>query len=405
MSTLRILSLGASLAALAALAACDQTASTGDQGATTEAAPAAAPESAPADAAPAEEAEPDETAAADTAETQTASADGAWTTPRTPWGDPDLRGTWPLQHLAVSVPLQRPPEFGDRLFKTEEEMGQGRIQPGADPDANYKREQEQNKLGMGAWVESGSANNRTSLIVSPANGRLPEYTEEGARRSALMRSGWVPNQTFDWVTDFDNWDRCITRSLPATMLPSFYNTGVRVWQAPGYVAIQTEMIHEVRVIPLDGRPAPDEKVQQWLGEPRGHWEGDTLVVVSKNFNGQGSSFNAHTITAPPYNNVPLSTDYTFTETFTRTGPDTLTYRATIDDPTIWKEPITLELPWVRDDSYELYEYACHEGNTIVPYYISASRAARGLDVGVIGADETATAAVQAQRQVMTLSEE
>jgi hypothetical protein len=315
--------------------------------------------------------------------------------PRTSWGDPDLRGTWPLQHLSTTVPLQRgfqrfqpdgrtvvaDDKYGDRLMKTDDELG---LSPAARRAGGYEAEEKQNKLNMGHWVETGTQNRRTSLIVDPVNGRLPPYTEEGLKRSQAMRSGWVPNQTFDWVTDFDNWDRCITRSLPASMLPSFYNNGVRLFQAPGYVAILTEMIHEVRIIPLDGRPAPDGKVRQWLGEPRGHWEGDTLVVVSKNFNAQGSSFNAHTTGAPPYNNVPISTQYTFTETFKRTGPDTLIYRATVDDPVIWTHPITLELPWRRDNSYELYEYACHEGNVMIPHYVSSSRAQRAADAAKAG---------------------
>ncbi len=315
---------------------------------------------------------------------QAEQADEAWEHPMTPWGDPDLRGTWPVQHL-TGTPLQRDPALGERRFFTDEELAQ-RAGMYEARGAAYENEAEQGKLGMGHWVEFGDPNRLTSLIVDPPNGRLPALTEEGERRRAEMRSGWIEGQTFDWVTDFDNWDRCITRGLPASMLPAYYNNGVQIMQAPGYVAIRLEMIHETRIIPVDGRPRLPDEVKQWLGEPRGHWEGDTLVVESTNFNGQGSSTNIHTIGSPPHNNSPISHEYTLTETFTRTGPDTLTYTATVDDPVIWTEPWTVELPWRRDESYELYEYACHEANVMIPNYISASRAERGLEVGDIAAD-------------------
>jgi hypothetical protein len=246
-------------------------------------------------------------------------------------------------------------------------------------------EDAQNKLGMGHWVEFGENQRLTSLISDPPDGRLPALTEEGERRRAEMRSGWM-DIPFDWVNDFDNWDRCITRSLPASMLPSYYNNGVQIIQAPGVVVIRLEMIHEARVIYTDGRAPAGEGYKAWLGDSRGHWEGDTLVVETTNFNGQGSITNIHTVASPPFNNTPHSTEYTLTETFTRTGPDTLTYRATVDDPVIWTRPWTVELPWRRDDSYELYEYACHEGNVMIPNYISASRAQRGITVGDIAAE-------------------
>jgi hypothetical protein len=310
-------------------------------------------------------------------------AQSDYVTPRTPWGDPDLQGVWPLQHL-TGTPLQRDEALGERRYFTDEELAQ-RVESIYDVRAaRLPQEEEQNKLGMGHWVEFGDPQRLTSLIVDPPNGRLPPLTEEGERRRAEMRSGWIPDQTFDWVTDFDNWDRCITRSLPASMLPAYYNNGVEIIQAPGYVVIRLEMIHEARVIPVDGRPQIDEKIKQWLGEPRGRWEGDTLVVESTNFNGQGSSTNIHTIGSPPWNNTPISTEYKLTERFTRTGPDTLTYTATVEDPVIWTQPWTVELPWKRDDSYELYEYACHEGNVMIPNYINASRAGRAQEAAAAG---------------------
>jgi hypothetical protein len=305
-------------------------------------------------------------------ETARPAADTAWEHPRTEWGDPDLRGTWPIGHL-TGVPLQRPEEYGERRYLTDEELaareGQYATRQGA-----YEKEIEQNKMGMGHWVEWGQLNRLTSLIIDPPNGRLPALTEEGERRRALMRSGWMAIP-FDRVTDFDNWDRCITRGLPASMLPAYYNNGVQIHQSPGYVVIRLEMIHEARVIPIGSAPV-DAGVKAWFGLSRGRWEGDTLVVETTNFNGRGSSTNIHTIGSPPFNNTPISTEYKLTERFTRTGPDTLTYQATVYDPVIWTAPWTVELPWARDESYEFFEYACHEDNTMVRNYIETSRAER-----------------------------
>jgi hypothetical protein len=312
-----------------------------------------------------------------------AQAPSDWAQPMTEWGEPDLRGMWPIQHL-TGVPLQRAEELGERRYLTEEELATRETQYEARQGA-ADAEDSANKLGMGHWVEWGQINRLTSLIIEPANGRLPALTEEGERRRALMRSGWM-DIPFDWVTDFDNWDRCITRGLPASMLPAYYNNGVELIQAPGVVVIRLEMIHEARVIWTDGREAAPDGYKAWLGDSRGHWEGDTLVVETANFSGQGSSTNIHTIASPPFNNTPISTEYVLTERFTRTGDDTLTYQATVTDPVIWTEPWTVELPWVRDDGYEQFEYACHEGNVMIPNYISASRNERGLSEGDIAAE-------------------
>ena len=296
-----------------------------------------------------------------------------WQHPTTPWGDPDLRGMWPIGHL-TGVPLQRPEHMGTRRYLTDQEIaereGQYRMQQQA-----YDREIEQGQMGMGHWVEWGEVQRMTSLIVDPPNGRLPSLTAEGERRRAEMRSGWM-DIPFDHWSDFDNWDRCITRSLPASMLPAFYNNGIEIIQAPGYVVIRLEMIHEARIIPIGDAEAVDPAIKGWLGYSRGRWEGDTLVVETRNFNGRGSSTNIHTIGAPPLNNTPLSEQYVLTERFTRTGDDTLSYSFTVHDPVVWEQPWTVEMPWKRDPSYKIYEYACHEGNTMIRYYIETSRAER-----------------------------
>ncbi len=294
---------------------------------------------------------------------------------KTPWGDPDLRGRWPIDHLN-GTPLQRAPEQGNRVFLTDEEMAAraARIEAAA---ARYDNEDAGDKLGQGHWVEMGRPNRRTSLIISPANGRLPEMTDEGKRLSALMRSSWRSGQSYDWTTDFDSWDRCVTRGLPASMLPMQYNNGIRLFQAPGLVAIQLEMIHETRIIPVDGKPPIPSSIGHWMGESRGHWEdGNTLVVETTNFRPGPSATNIVTTGSPPANDTPISPEARLTERFTMTGPDTIVYEATFHDPVIFTAAWTTRSDWQRRDDYGFFEYACHEGNVQLRNYITASRADR-----------------------------
>jgi len=305
----------------------------------------------------------------------TAGAETDYAPPRTAWGDPDLQGTWPINHL-TGVPLQRDPSFGTRRYLNDEEM-KARTEQFGERSERLGDEVEGNQLGMGHWVEWGQLNNIASLIIDPPDGRLPALTPEGERRRALMRSGWMEDIPFDSYTDFDNWDRCITRSLPASMLPSYYNAGIQILQSPGWVAIRLEMIHEVRLVRLQGEPV-DSDSRAWLGYSMGHWEGNTLVVETRNFNGLGSSTNIHTIGSPPFNNTPISTEYVLTERFKPTSPDTILYQATVHDPVIWTADWTVELPWVRDDGYQFFEYACAEDNVMIRNYINASRAERGI---------------------------
>jgi len=294
---------------------------------------------------------------------------------KTPWGDPNLRGRWPIDHLN-GTPLQRDPEQGNRVFLNDEEMAARaeRIRAAA---ARYENEDSADRLGQGHWVEMGEPNRRTSLIINPANGRLPEMTPEGKRRSDLMRSSWRTGQSFDWVTDFDSWDRCITRGLPASMLPMQYNNGIRIFQAPGLVAIQLEMIHETRIVPVDGTAPISPAIDNWMGESRGHWEdGNTLVVETTNFKPGPSATNIVTTGSPPANDTPISTEARLVERFTMTGPDTIVYEATYHDPVIFTAPWTTRSDWQRRDDYGFYEYACHEGNVQLRNYITASRAQR-----------------------------
>jgi hypothetical protein len=291
----------------------------------------------------------------------------------TEWGEPDFRGGWPIDHLNGRTPLQRDPQYGDRIFLTDAEFAE-RSETVAELARRYENEDSSGTMGIGHWAEVAAANRRTSWIVSPANGRLPEFTAEGKRLADAMRSTWRRNQPWDWTTDFDSWDRCITRGLPASMFPVMYNTGIRVFQAPGLVAIQYEMVHETRIIPTDGRAPIPRQVDMWLGESRGHWEdGNTLVVETTNFKPGPSITNIGTTGSPPENDTPLSPQARLVERFTMTGPDTIVYDMTWTDPVVFTAPWSARLDWVRDDEFEIFEYACHEGNEQIRNYINTTR--------------------------------
>ena len=292
----------------------------------------------------------------------------------TAWGEPDLRGTWPIDHLNFTT-LQRTVEQGTRYWLNDEEWA-ARQQTLAARGEAYAREIESDRLGGGHWVEPGTANRRTSFVIDPPNGRLPELTAEGKRRQATKRSSYIAGQSYDSPADFDTWDRCITRGLPASMFPFNYNNGIRLFQAPGLVAIQMEMVHETRLIPTDGG-APATGVGMWIGQSRGHWEnGNTLVVETDGFNGLGAPVNVGTWGSPPGNNTPQSDEARLVERFIMTGPDTIVYEATYTDPVVYAAPWTVRLDWQRNSDYDLFEYACHEGNVQLRGYITSSRAQR-----------------------------
>ena len=295
---------------------------------------------------------------------------------KTSWGDPDLRGMWPTDSIG-GLPLQRPAEMGERVFLSEAElkardtlMDQWR-HAAAD-------EIKQNHLGSGNWVEMTGAGRRTSMLVDPKNGRLPELTAEAKRMDAIGRSSWVAKQSFDWVTDFDSWDRCVTRGFPASMLPFRYNNGVQILQAPGYVVVNLEMIHDARIIPLDGSPAP-ARTTNWMGESRGHFEGNTLVVETDHIRQGAAPLNMATIGAPPNNTIPMSPQAHVTERFTMVGPNTLTYEMTFSDPVNWTAPFTLRVDLARNQKYKFFEYACHEGDEQVHNYITTDRLRRAKE--------------------------
>lgn len=280
-----------------------------------------------------------------------------WEVPRTEWGDPDLRGTWPIDYLA-GTPRTRAAQFGTRKFMTDEEYAQAFA--GAERLLErYNAEDEANMMAMGHWNERGHPLRQTSLTMEPANGQMPARTEEGARRDAAEKTSWN-TYVFDTMDDFGVFDRCLTRGMPGSMLPGAYNMGIRVLQAPDHVAIQLEMIHETRIVYLDGRDPPPPEVQFDLGYSVGHWEGDTLVIETSNFRPMMSNSN--------------SDQMHITERLTLKNPDQIHYEAWVSDPVVSTGTYKLDFPWVRNDDYGMYEYACHEGNVQVRGYIMSTSA-------------------------------
>ena len=297
---------------------------------------------------------------------ETRGARAAWTPPRTAWGDPDLQGMWPIDKLN-GTPLQRLESLGERRFLTDEEFAE-RTKRLEGLNARYDDEIKSHKMGIGHWAEMGQPNRLTSLIVEPANGRLPPLTAAGERISATMKSSWS-NIPFDSVADFNPLDRCITRGLPASMFPFMYNSGVEIMQAPGYVVIRLELIHETRIIPLDGRPALDPAIREWLGESRGRFDGDTLVIETTNFNGESPM----TIVGPGGKPIPTSESLRLVERLTRVAADRIDYELEVEDPVVLTQPWKAAFPLELDAKYRFFEYACHEDNSAIRNFIETSR--------------------------------
>ena len=284
------------------------------------------------------------------------SSSKVWSHPITPWGDPDLTGIWPITDLN-GTPVQRAAAFGQRRFLTDDEFAQRKAQLAATAE----------RLA-GGWAEIGQANRLTSLVVEPSNGRLPALTDEGRRRSSTMTSTWS-DIVFAGFEDFNALDRCITRGLPASMFPFMYNSGMEIMQAPGYVVLRLELIHETRIIPLDRRPALSTNIRHWLGESRGRWDGATLVVETTNFNGRSPMM----IVGPGGSPIPTSESLRIVERFTRVADDTLEYEIDVEDPVVLTRPWKAAFPWTRQQDYGMLEYACHEGNEAIRNVLRNSR--------------------------------
>ena len=295
------------------------------------------------------------------------------TVPRTPWGDPDLQAVWDYRTV---TPLERPEDQADKEFLTEEEaasLEQGILARNAllltraaestsASEQVDRREDGTPGFYNNFWLDRGTTavgTRRTSLIVEPSDGRLPQLTADAqrladspeARRIAEVRRGAQPAQSW---TDLDAGDRCIQHAKAGPPISvGGYNNNVQLFQAPGYVALLNEQNHDVRIIPLDGRPHVGSQISQWMGDSRGHWEGDTLVVETVQFNGK------HDQIGRPLRST--GENLSLVERFTRTDADTLHYEFVVTDPTIWVNSWTVALPMKRNPAL-IYEFACHEGN-------------------------------------------
>jgi hypothetical protein len=285
---------------------------------------------------------------------------------RTAWGDPDLQGIWQSTTVA-DVPFERPASFGTRTELTDVEFAEAQVRAGSDflplttPGSPAH------------WLERGVASRQASLIVDPPNGRLPPITDQGRRRAERWRTTSADDYAYERPEDLTPYDRCITRGVLGSMLPNVYNTGTHIMQVPGLVIIRYEMIHETRLIPLDQRRHVGSTIRSYMGDPRGRWDGDALVVETTNFNGKTGSYGRNG------NGNPTSVSLTLVERFTLLDATTLRYQATIDDPETWVRPWTVEFPLTRDDGYAMYESACHEGNYAMANALSGARARERRD--------------------------
>jgi hypothetical protein len=284
--------------------------------------------------------------------------------PRTPWGDPDLQGTWPSGPLMV-VPFERSPELGTRTALSAEEVAarDGGL------EAVLTGPVSPNAFLHPAWNELTRGPALTSLISDPPDGRLPALTADGVLRARDWSTRANPNYRYTGAADMRPYDRCITRGVLGSAFPNVYSTGMQIVQAPGVVVIRHEMIHESRVIPLDGRRHVGSSIRSYMGDPRGRWEGETLVVETTNFNGKTGSYGRNG------DGNPTSTMLRLIERFRLVGAGTLQYDVRIEDSQTFARPWTVSFPLPRDESYVLYEYACHEGNYAIRNILSAVRAA------------------------------
>jgi hypothetical protein len=318
-------------------------------------------------------------AVAVTTSAQAPTSSSSYNPPKTPWGDPDLQGIWPGTDM-VGVPFERPAEFGNRLFLTEEEFKAREKQAQRQAEIDVldfdlqKPPAEIVALGdVGGvtsppphWLERGLPSRQSSLIVDPPDGKMPAMTAEGTARQKGAGGTYVKQTGFKSADELGPYDRCISRGLVGSMMPVVYNNGNEIIQSPGIVAFRNEMIHETRIIPLDGRPALPSQMKSWMGSSRGRFDGNTLVVVTKNLNGK-TGMQGNGMMLIPSDAIEI------TERFTPLSANILQYEVTFNDPKTWTRPWTVSFPLRRDNTYQMFEYACHEGNYAMRNTLSGSR--------------------------------
>jgi len=298
--------------------------------------------------------------------------------PRTPWGDPDLQGTYTNKY-EQSTPLERPDQFAGRRL---EDVSGAEL---TDVLAKRNKQVVDRAAGVGPLqfrdpleVTKGS---RAWLIVDPPDGKIPPMTPAARQRigpsdpfqdtgiqgilNARVReaSSFDPNSSFKSIDDFDLWERCITRGVPGAMMPHILGNSYEIVQGPGLVAIRYELVHDVRIIPLDGSAHLTKVIEFEMGDARGHWDGNTLVVESTNYKDRSAYRNANAATLR------------LVERFTRTSANRVEWSVTVNDPATWTKPWTFSMPLTKTDTEPVLEFACHEGNYALPHILSGARSA------------------------------
>jgi hypothetical protein len=299
----------------------------------------------------------------------------AWTPPKTAWGEPDLQGSYSNKTI---TPFERPAQFGQRAELTEDEISdlESRAAARSVDDGRAKgTEGDVTSAYNEFWWDRGKkvTTKRSSLVIDPPDGRVPPLTTDAQRRAAeeykqpIYRGGGANGRSSDWTTDRSLFERCITRGLPGAMSPSAYNNNYRIVQSPGYVVVQIEMLGGTRVIPTTPSPHIGQSIRQYMGDSRGHWQGNTLIVETTNFSNRtlyrGSSDNLKLI-----------------EHFALVDANTLDYRFSVIDPTTFVKPWTAAIPYLRTTE-QLFEYACHEGNYGMEGILRGARAEEAKATG------------------------
>jgi hypothetical protein len=309
---------------------------------------------------------------------------GSYKVPKTPWGEPDLQGTYNANDLQ-GIPTQRAQAAGMRYRLTDDEYAQRVAQrdenlrnDNSDEFSLERAEEFEKRFGTvgGAvsppphWLERARTVSRvSSYVIDPPDGRIPPLTPaaqaaaQQRQQAQAARRRQLNGIEAEWTTDRSNYDRCISTGVLNSITPKIYNSGSRIVQGPGWLAFQNEMVHETRVIPTDGRRQVGAGVKNWMGTSVGRWEGDVLVVETRNIKPES-----------PINGQPLSDEGVLIERFTLADPHTLDYRMTINDPKVYTAPWTVRIPIPREETYGFYEYACHEGNYAMFNLLSGSRA-------------------------------